>query len=466
MPGQGYENPTGSGIRRNERQDKSQNGRLSGRQSKKQKRQQQIHRQRIACVVVMALFVVLGAVMAKSLDGKSGKNLGEDGKAIPADGGRVERLAERETASPEQVRSAWKKADVPDLDMLYSIHSHAGEWSNFFADNSYGMAPVGSYLTAIRVALREQPDDMTGTVECSVNLSGSGWLDWCENGAEAGKADGEMALEAIRLRLTGDLAEYYDVFYSVLQDNAWTDWMKNGEEAGVSGAGLHVDGVRMSVVPRKEGETAYASGIDPEKPMVALTYDDGPSKNATPVILKKLAECGGRATFFMVGKQAERYPELVRQMVDQGCEVANHTYSHTSMNKQTPQQLTEDLARTNRIVVESSGVTPVLMRPVGGARNDAGMDAVGAISMPAILWSVDTLDWKTRDAASTIQTVREQVKDGDIILMHDLYETTAEASLTIIEELTAQGFQLVTVSELSSYRGGILPGKTYGKFRK
>lgn len=381
-------------------------------------------------------------------------------KEYPVQSRRIEPAAVRETAALSHVRT-----DLPDLDVLYGIHSYGGEWSNFFADNSYGMAPMGSYLTAIRATLRDQPEDMTGTVEYSVNLSGSGWLDWCRNAEEAGASDGEMALEAIRLRLTGDLAEYYEVFYSVLQDNAWTDWVKNGEEAGVSGAGLHVDGVRMSVVPRQAGKTVYASGIDPEKPMVALTYDDGPSAKATPRILEKLKEYGGRATFFMVGKQAEKRPELIRQMVAQGCEVANHTYSHTSMDKLTPEQLTEELEHTNRIVTDASGVTPVLMRPVGGAKNDAGMSAVGAISMPAILWSVDTLDWKTRDADSTIQAVRDHVKDGDIILMHDLYDATADASMVIIEELTAQGFQLVTVSELASYRGGILPGRTYGKFR-
>lgn len=419
------------------------------KQSGKRARMERQRRVRLGVFLVFAGACILAAGV-----------WGRRTKESAASGRRMEPVSVHETADVSRIR-----ADLPDIDVLYGICSYGKEWSHFFADNSYGMAPVGSYLTAVRATLREQPEDMTGTIEYSVNLSGSGWLDWCQNGEEAGTAGGEMALEAVRMRLTGDLAEYYEVFYSVLQDNAWTDWVKNGEEAGVSGAGLHVDGVRMSVVPRQPGKAVYASGIDPQKPMVALTYDDGPSAQATPRILQKLEETGGRATFFMVGKQAEKRPELIRQMVAQGCEVGNHTYSHISMEKLTPEQLTEELARTNRIVADASGVTPVLMRPVGGAKNDAGMSAVGAISMPAILWSVDTLDWKTRDAASTIQAVRDQVKDGDIILMHDLYDATADASMTIIDELMAQGFQLVTVSELSSYRGGILPGRTYGKFR-
>ena len=79
------------------------------------------------------------------------------------------------------------------------------------------------------------------------------------------------------MKLTGELGENYDVLYSVLQNQQWTDWMKNGEEAGVSGAGLRIDGIRISIVKKNEGRNTYAGNIDPTKPMLALTYDDGPS---------------------------------------------------------------------------------------------------------------------------------------------------------------------------------------------
>jgi peptidoglycan/xylan/chitin deacetylase (PgdA/CDA1 family) len=198
--------------------------------------------------------------------------------------------------------------------------------------------------------------------------------------------------------------------------------------------------------------------------MVALTFDDGPSGNATPRILEKLKEHNARGTFFMVGQKAEKHKDLIRQMVRQKCEVANHTYDHTLMNKVKPEELASQLERTNQVVSDACGVTPVLMRPCGGVKNEAGMGVVGAISMPAVLWSIDTLDWKTRDPESTIRAVLDHVKDGDIILMHDLYDATADASDTIIPALVERGFQLVTVSELASYRGGMLPGKAYGKF--
>ena len=348
---------------------------------------------------------------------------------------------------------------------MYGIYVNQVGWSHFFADNSYCMAPVNQFITAFRATVHNQPEDMTGTIAYRVNLSGSGWLDWVEDAGEGGSSQGAMPLEAVSMKLTGELGENYDVLYSVLQNQQWTDWMKNGEEAGVSGAGLRIDGIRISIVKKNEGRNTYAGNIDPTKPMLALTYDDGPSAHATPRILAALEKYNSRATFFMVGKQAEKRMDVVKKMEELGCEVANHTYDHTLMTKVPPEELASQLARTNQVVSDACGVSPVLMRPCGGARSEAGMNIVGAISMPAVLWSIDTLDWKTRDAQTTIQTVLEQAKDGDIILMHDLYETTADASEVLIPELVNRGFQLVTVSELASYRGGMLPGHTYSRFR-
>ncbi len=430
--------------------------RREAQRRKKKKRKQRRRLVILAALLFMMVIFIVGVLATAKIRSAAGENIQE------AAADAAEMLAElpRETvALPDEIQ------ELPEIGALYGIYVYEKGWSHFFADNSYGMAPVDAYITGIRVTLHNQPQGLSGTVAYRVNLSGSGWLDWQSDAMEAGNTQGEMPLEAVAMKLTGDLAEHYDILYSVLQSNQWTDWAKNGEEAGVSGAGLRVDGVRVSVVKRQMNRESYAGGIDPESPMVALTYDDGPSGNATPRILEKLKEYHAHATFFMVGQNAERYPDLIRQMTDQGCEVANHTYDHTLMSKVDPVELADQLARTNQVVADASGITPVLMRPCGGVRNDAGMNVVGAISMPAVMWSIDTLDWKTRDANNTIQTVLDQVKDGDIILMHDLYNATADASETIIPELIERGFQLVTVSELSSYRGGMLPGKSYSQFR-
>ncbi len=375
-----------------------------------------------------------------------------------------ESIAEAEAESQAAEEDAKYRETLPDMGAIYGIAVNNVGWSHFFADNSYSMAPNGSFITAIRATLNGQPEGMSGTIRYKVNLSGTGWLDWTEDGNEAGDSAGTTPLEGIAMELTGDLGRYYQVLYSVLQDSQWTDWVSDGAEAGAVGVGLHVDGVRISVVKKTGGEV-YAGNIDPTRPMVALTYDDGPSPTVTPRILKCLQDNGGRATFFMVGKQVVKSPDVLKQMVAQGCEVANHTYDHTLMTKVSPAELANQLVATNQVVSDACGISPVLMRPCGGAKTDAGMNIAGAISMPAILWSIDTLDWKTRDASQTITNVLDNVKDGDIILMHDLYESTAQASETIIPELISRGFQLVTVSELSSYRGGMIPGKSYSQFR-
>ena len=453
-----------------------QNRHTQNRKTSQAKRRHSARRSRhliyagMAAVCVLVLFLAAGRIGKRNSAEASGQSdmiLAENKKS--ADGtdleaANVSDTGEGGTAPSDIPAKSWTN-HLPDIGAMYGIYVNQVGWSHFFADNSYCMAPVNQFITAFRATVHNQPEDMTGTIAYRVNLSGSGWLDWVEDAGEGGSSQGAMPLEAVSMKLTGELGENYDVLYSVLQNQQWTDWMKNGEEAGVSGAGLRIDGIRISIVKKNEGRNTYAGNIDPTKPMLALTYDDGPSAHATPRILAALEKYNSRATFFMVGKQAEKRMNVVKKMEELGCEVANHTYDHTLMTKVPPEELASQLARTNQVVSDACGISPVLMRPCGGARSEAGMNIVGAISMPAVLWSIDTLDWKTRDAQTTIQTVLEQAKDGDIILMHDLYETTADASEVLIPELVNRGFQLVTVSELASYRGGMLPGHTYSRFR-
>lgn len=437
------------------------------RKQLKKKRKQQVQATRLVlCAGILALCVILGTLVGRL--GKSIKEKNTSGSAdteMSTDSGVAVVSQDKNQAERETAAVTGRREDVPDIGAVYGIYVYGKEWSRYFADNAYCMAPVDQYVTAIRVTLNNQPEDLSGTISYKVNLSGIGWLDWTEDAQVAGDESTELPLEAMCIKLTGELAEYYDVIYSVLQGNKWTDWVQNGEEAGVTGAGRRLDGIRVSVVKKQAGAVSFAGNIDPSRPMVALTYDDGPTRTVTPRILELLRANNAKATFFMVGNRVEDHRDLVDQMVDLGCEVANHTYDHKLMNKVDPAEMTRQLEMTNQVISDACGVSPVLMRPCGGARSDAGMMAVGAISMPAILWSVDTLDWKTRDAQRTIQNVLDNVKDGDIILMHDLYDATAEASETIIPELISQGYQLVTVSELTSYRGGMLPGQTYSKFR-
>ncbi len=144
----------------------------------------------------------------------------------------------------------------------------------------------------------------------------------------------------------------------------------------------------------------------------------------------------------MVGNRVPGNASLVQRMAALNCEVANHTYTHANLTKLSPDGIVSTIAQTNQAVANACGVTPKLVRPTGGSYNSTVLQSLGNMGMPAILWSIDTLDWKTRNAQNTINVVLSQVKDGDIILMHDLYSTSADAAEVIIPELIARDISL------------------------
>lgn len=211
-----------------------------------------------------------------------------------------------------------------------------------------------------------------------------------------------------------------------------------------------------------ESRAVSQMAIDRKKKMIALTYDDGPSPH-TPMVLRALKKYKARATFFVVGSSVGRYAGSVRRAAALGCEIGNHTYSHNKLTRLSPQQIGSVLDRTNRAVRARTGKKIRIMRPPGGSVNPSVCRAVG---MPVILWSIDTLDWKTRSTSATIDCVLQRAGDGDVVLMHDLHLPTARAAEPIIRTLKARGYQMVTVSELAAYRGGMSPGKIYSKFRR
>ena len=190
--------------------------------------------------------------------------------------------------------------------------------------------------------------------------------------------------------------------------------------------------------------------LDPNKPMVALTYDDGPYSPVTNRILDVLEDYGGKATFFVVGNRVNEYASSVRRAAAMGCEIGNHTYNHTILTSAGASTIRSELSRTSDVVERLTGERPVIMRPPGGGFNST---VKANCDYPMIIWSVDTLDWKTRDSYSTVSSVKRNVKDGSIILMHDLYGATASATESFVPWLVSQGYQLVTVSELMEAKG-------------
>ena len=209
------------------------------------------------------------------------------------------------------------------------------------------------------------------------------------------------------------------------------------------------------------GQGILTRKLDLNGKMVALTYDDGPSEY-TSAILDILEQNHSVATFFVLGQRVAGHASIIKRAYQMGCEIGNHTYSHQILTRVSAPVIRSQVSTTNTAVQGVTGAPCAVMRPPGGNYN--GQVAAG-VNMPLILWSIDTRDWKTRNAQSTQAAVLNHVKDGDIVLMHDLYGPTAEASRVIIPELVRQGYQLVTVSELADCRGGMINGMVYNAFR-
>ena len=197
-------------------------------------------------------------------------------------------------------------------------------------------------------------------------------------------------------------------------------------------------------------DTASIYGIDPKKPAVALTYDDGPHPTVTHDILDVLEKYDARATFFVVGSRVPEYPDCVKRASELGCEIGNHTYNHKILTSATDSQIASEIAKTNSVVKNITGKLPTVARAPGGSYNNR---VKGQVDLPLIQWSVDTLDWKNRNANSVISSVKSNARDGSVILMHDLYGSTAEATKTIVPWLVKEGYQIVTVTELMQLKG-------------
>ena len=206
---------------------------------------------------------------------------------------------------------------------------------------------------------------------------------------------------------------------------------------------------------------------DPNKKIIALTFDDGPSTdetNGTSDLLDLLEQYDSKATFFCLGNRLnDESAPLLKRMVELGCEIGNHSYDHTLLTRLDAHGVRDQIDKTNELIKQYSGKDCRLVRPpYGGANNDI---VPANVSQPFIMWDVDTLDWKTKNTASVISLVekyKEQDWDGAVILMHDIHSTTIEACKTIIPELVNDGYQLVTISELAYLKGVKLePGKSY-----
>ncbi|WVE35511.1 polysaccharide deacetylase family protein [Priestia megaterium] len=190
--------------------------------------------------------------------------------------------------------------------------------------------------------------------------------------------------------------------------------------------------------------------IDPTKKVVAMTFDDGPSPSSTNVILDGLKEVNGHATFFVLGSRVQYYPETIERMVKEGNEVGNHSWDHPQLTRLNEAQVKHQIGDTQALIKQVSGYEPLHVRPPYGAVNANVRRYIGNVGVT--LWDIDPEDWKYRNVPHSVQAVMSQAGDGKVILMHDIYQTSAEAAVEIMKKLHAQGYQLVTISQLEQVK--------------
>lgn len=251
----------------------------------------------------------------------------------------------------------------------------------------------------------------------------------------------------------------------------WLDYLSNGHSRGELFAQFKLS-AEFADLLKDHGMTLRPTPTPTPTPsptpvpgkMIALTFDDGPYSPVTNKILDLLEQYGGHATFFVVGNRVPTYESCVTRAVSLGCEIGNHTYDHKStLTSLSGSSVSWEITNCNTSIYDVTGAYPSVMRPVGGAYNDTVAANVG---LPMIIWNVDTQDWKYRDANRTASAILSKASDGDIVLMHDLYSSTADAMAIVIPELARQGYTFVTVSELAAAKGiDMQAGTAYYSFK-
>ncbi len=410
---------------------------------------------------------------------KNGQTAGTVGRSL-----RMEAIQIR-------IMSKSKSKLIDSTGLACASHVQQIGWQGYVGGGEIsGTVGKGLRVEAIRIKPQGKADLH---VNYATHVQGIGWMSPVSDDQLSGTTGQGRRIEAFYVSLSGKDAIMFDVYYRAhVQSLGWLGWAKNGEKAGSSGFGLRMEAFQVKLVLKGSGapgstEGAFLSGennknkrvaignklfvfnssgsvariVDGSKPMVALTYDDGPAQG-TSTILDVLERNHAAATFYVVGNRVNSFASDVKRAYNMGCEIGNHTWDHTTLSNLTSAQIASQMSQTDAVVESVTGAKTTTMRPPGGSRGGAVQSSVGK---PIIIWSVDTLDWKTRSASSTISSVLNNVQDGDVVLMHDLHLCTAEASKTIIPTLVNRGYQLVTVSELAYFRGGLQSGSVYFKFR-
>lgn len=187
-----------------------------------------------------------------------------------------------------------------------------------------------------------------------------------------------------------------------------------------------------------------------ERKYVAITFDDGPRRDTTTLLLDGLLERGAAATFFVIGEQIPGNQGLLRRMKAEGHQIGNHTYSHVRLKTASEDTILEEIHKSETLIREAAGEGSYWLRPPYGLIS--GKQAK-LVKTPMIYWTVDPEDWKLLDAKQVADRVTASAEPGDVILLHDFYPSSVDAALEIIDRLTARGYVFVTLEELFRIQG-------------
>lgn len=201
--------------------------------------------------------------------------------------------------------------------------------------------------------------------------------------------------------------------------------------------------------PRDPHQRGSYNSVRTSRPVLALTFDDGPNPELTPRLLDILRREGVRATFFVVGRNVDAYPDVARRIVAEGHEIANHSYTHVAFTSADSARVREEIEKTNASIMRATGRCPTALRPPYGALNERVRQSIlNDYHLDVVLWSVDPLDWKRPGADVVADRLVQGAHPGAILLSHDIHPGTIEAVPEVIERLKAKGYGFATVSQL------------------
>lgn len=256
------------------------------------------------------------------------------------------------------------------------------------------------------------------------------------------------------------------------QDKTISDQQSTLEEQNktISDLQSQIAAYQALLTPSADGVSQPAESLVVQVPpeavgakLVALTFDDGPGPY-TAKLLDELKARNIHATFFVLGSKVDKYPDLIRRMAEEGHVVGNHSQNHKNLKNLSAQGVRDEMEACATRIEQITGQRPSIMRCPGGNCNNTVKDYAASVGIPIAYWDVDTRDWESRNVNSILNVAfnsRYKIQDGSIVLMHDIYETTLNASIQMMDRLLKEGYTFVTVPQLLTLRGGIAPGQVY-----